>query len=219
MGLAPLDHATPGPARPGAPGRGSQGGSGPLILVIPAHHEFCGSLSQHPRISGLIPCDVRGRAFLRVPQTRDVGPTIQHRPQSPCTLCLPSAERLGSFPSASPGALKNSQNQRSPAAARPAGKAHGGSNSRGEAQGGQGGGMRGAGDSVLRSPHLTWGQPGTHGREGWAVGAPGIAFLQVKLVKEGSLEEERLMEGLEGRGKLNQEGRQAGTMGCVHREE
>lgn len=51
------------------------------------------------------------------------------------------------------------------------------------------------------------------------MGAPGIAFLQVKLVKEGSLEEEKLMEGLEGRGELNQEGRQAGTMGCVHREE
>lgn len=51
------------------------------------------------------------------------------------------------------------------------------------------------------------------------MGAPGIAFLQVKLVKEGSLEEERLMEGLGGRGELNQEGRQAGTMRCVHREE
>ena len=56
-------------------------------------------------------------------------------------------------------------------------------------------------------------------RRRWAVGAPGIAFLQVKLVKEGSLEEERLMEGLGGRGELNQEGRQAGTMRCVHREE
>lgn len=51
------------------------------------------------------------------------------------------------------------------------------------------------------------------------MGAPGIALLQVKLVKEGSLEEERIIEGLEGRGQLNQEGGQAGTVGWMQREE